>query len=177
MHIEPAGGAGIRPSELVSGRGRSSSTTFFLATEPRRSVARNSGPGKRLFWPRTCEGSYTRPALADAMPKVDVDQGGWCPYWRVTPVLSAWQVMQRCWALFAAGRPPCQRLKTHLQDALSAAQAQEKVSQCVVCLDAPASHALLPCGHRRVCAGCAETMSTCPICRGGVQGSVRIFDS
>jgi len=89
---------------------------------------------------------------------------------------AVWTVMQWCWAL-AKGRPSFQRLKTHLQDALSAAQAQEKVSQCVVCLDAPASHALLPCGHRCVCAGCAETMSTCPICRGGVQGSVRIFDS
>ena len=85
--------------------------------------------------------------------------------------------MQGCWASLAAGRPSFQRLKTQLQDALSAAQAQDKVAECVVCLDAPASMALLPCGHRCVCAGCAGTVRACPICRGGVQGSVRIFDS
>jgi hypothetical protein len=53
---------------------------------------------------------------------------------------------------------------------------QEHVSECVVCIDAPASMALLPCGHRCVCAGCVARICSCPICRGEVQGSVRIFD-
>ena len=67
--------------------------------------------------------------------------------------------MQRCWAALPAGRPTFLRLKTQLQDALSDAQAAPApVSECVVCIDALATMALLPCGHRCVCAACAESL-------------------
>ncbi|KAJ1475533.1 tyrosine kinase-domain-containing protein, partial [Baffinella frigidus] len=88
-----------------------------------------------------------------------------------------WTVMTRCWAPIPAKRPTFERLKTLLQDALSEAQAQEKVSECVVCLDGMAVIALLPCGHRCACALCVGTLLTCPICRKSVVGSVRVFDA
>jgi len=69
-----------------------------------------------------------------------------------------WQVMQRCWALLAAGRPPFQRLQTPCRPR------RRRIRSLSACLDAPA---LLPCGHRCVCAGCAESMRACLICRGG----------
>lgn len=42
---------------------------------------------------------------------------------------------------------------------------------CSICLDAPKTHAFVPCGHQCVCARCADSLSsldgacTCPLCR------------
>jgi len=72
--------------------------------------------------------------------------------------------MQRYWAPIPARRPTFLRLKTQLQDELSDAQ-DAPVSECVVCIDALASMALLPCGHRCVCVACAE--GACARCAGG----------
>ena len=41
---------------------------------------------------------------------------------------------------------------------------------CVVCLDAPKDHIIIPCGHRCVCGACAEKLTKarsalCPFCR------------
>jgi hypothetical protein len=46
---------------------------------------------------------------------------------------------------------------------------------CVVCLEAQASHALIPCGHRCVCASCQEVLRTCPMCRAVITGALRVF--
>mmetsp|Transcript_42466 Transcript_42466/g.76082 ORF Transcript_42466/g.76082 Transcript_42466/m.76082 type:complete len:228 (+) Transcript_42466:2-685(+) len=51
---------------------------------------------------------------------------------------------------------------------------------CVVCLDATQTHAFVPCGHRCVCAECAnkvfnQVSATCPICRTAVDQLLRIF--
>merc|ERR1719265_2729173 len=48
---------------------------------------------------------------------------------------------------------------------------------CVVCLNNPATHALLPCGHRCVCANDAARITTCPICRVARDSSIHIFDA
>ena len=52
---------------------------------------------------------------------------------------------------------------------------------CVICDDAPAAWALLPCGHRCLCSGCVvnyEDYSNClcPLCRGAVERTWRIYD-
>ena len=42
---------------------------------------------------------------------------------------------------------------------------------CVVCMDAPKTHAIVPCGHVCICEGCAEKLLApqaplvCPMCR------------
>lgn len=48
------------------------------------------------------------------------------------------------------------------------AEAEAAGGECVVCLDAPRTVALLPCGHLALCAGCAkkeEARRRCPVCR------------
>ena len=55
--------------------------------------------------------------------------------------------------------------------------------QCVVCVDAPADHLVLPCGHQCGCAACLEEIrgsgardtAVCPICRSRIEGLVRVF--
>lgn len=37
--------------------------------------------------------------------------------------------------------------------------------RCVVCLDAPPTHTLAPCGHQCACAECAAILTECPLCR------------
>jgi hypothetical protein len=55
-------------------------------------------------------------------------------------------------------------------------------TQCVVCMDAPKDHLIVPCGHMCVCAGCAEQLTktrtpTCPVCREPIQQTVKVFCS
>jgi hypothetical protein len=54
---------------------------------------------------------------------------------------------------------------------------------CVICLSAVPTHAIIPCGHQCVCAACAEELCNsgwgarglCPMCRGSIQATIRIF--
>ena len=52
-------------------------------------------------------------------------------------------------------------------------------AECVVCMDAPPSHILIPCGHVCVCAACAERCTDitreCPICREPAQQAIRAY--
>jgi hypothetical protein len=41
---------------------------------------------------------------------------------------------------------------------------------CVVCLDAPKDHIVLPCGHMCACGACAQLLrDRCPVCRGPIE--------
>jgi hypothetical protein len=54
-----------------------------------------------------------------------------------------------------------------------------RVGECVVCLDRRNSHVLVPCGHRCVCASCAELVRThgvCPICRTNIVWVCEVFE-
>lgn len=46
--------------------------------------------------------------------------------------------------------------------------------ECRACMDVLPLLAMLPCGHRTLCQGCAEDWvarnPVCPLCRGGVKG-------
>jgi hypothetical protein len=55
-------------------------------------------------------------------------------------------------------------------------------TQCVVCFDAPKEYAIVPCGHQCVCAMCAEQLTKtrtpmCPVCRGPIRESMKVFCS
>ena len=58
------------------------------------------------------------------------------------------------------------------------AAAAELLRECVVCLDAEPTFAVLPCGHRCLCAGClGAAAQACPLCRKPADGTVRIFEA
>lgn len=46
---------------------------------------------------------------------------------------------------------------------------------CKVCLDAEVGVVFLPCGHLVACPACASALTSCPICRQGIAGTVRTF--
>lgn len=50
---------------------------------------------------------------------------------------------------------------------------------CAVCLDAPRSHAFVPCGHMVVCGGCSAGLKgkACVMCRAPAIAIIKIFKS
>merc|ERR1719378_1512701 len=60
-------------------------------------------------------------------------------------------------------------------------QARATGMQCVVCIDAVASHAFLPCGHRCICGDCSMKIGRnwrsgkCPLCKRSAQKISQIF--
>ena len=48
---------------------------------------------------------------------------------------------------------------------------------CVVCLAAPPSTVLVPCGHLCICLTCSNTagMTKCPICRSHIRERIKVF--
>jgi hypothetical protein len=55
-------------------------------------------------------------------------------------------------------------------------------TMCVVCFDAPKEYAIVPCGHQCVCARCAEQLTKtrtpmCPVCRGPIRETMKVFCS
>jgi Ankyrin repeats (3 copies)/Zinc finger, C3HC4 type (RING finger) len=67
-------------------------------------------------------------------------------------------------------------LQSHRRVVSVAAAAVGSGDQCVVCRDACASHALVPCGHRCVCGKCAR-LTVCPICRAAVRSTLCVYDA
>jgi hypothetical protein len=61
-----------------------------------------------------------------------------------------------------------------------APQSEAEEVVCVVCMDAPKSHAILPCMHQCVCATCAQQLKeqgaqSCPVCRGLIERIAQVF--
>ncbi|XP_078612879.1 uncharacterized protein LOC144882757 isoform X2 [Branchiostoma floridae x Branchiostoma japonicum] len=48
---------------------------------------------------------------------------------------------------------------------------------CKVCFDARIEVVFVPCGHYACCGHCAEGMAECPMCRRGVDSTVKVFFS
>ena len=69
--------------------------------------------------------------------------------------------------------------RNQAQTDLLQAQGVENIDQCVVCMEATRSHALVPCGHYVFCATCAaESMARqqpCPCCRQPAEQAIRIY--
>jgi rRNA maturation endonuclease Nob1 len=75
-----------------------------------------------------------------------------------------------------------QQMDAQLGVEAPAAPAVEEEALCVVCMDAPTSHAVLPCMHQCVCAACAQQLQeqgtqSCPVCRGPVERIAQVFTS
>lgn len=45
----------------------------------------------------------------------------------------------------------------------------------MVCMEANASHLVVPCGHQCVCEGCSAKLSFCPVCRARMKSIIRVF--
>ena len=48
-------------------------------------------------------------------------------------------------------------------------------TECAICLDGNAEYAVVPCGHRCLCARCTKAVSECPVCRGEMTAVLRVF--
>ena len=84
-------------------------------------------------------------------------------------------IMQSCWQKRPGDRPSMPAIHTKLQGAFSEVSTNSG-SECVVCLGGEAVVAIMPCGHRCVCEGCATLqMLQCPMCRQPVEDTKRIF--
>ena len=95
---------------------------------------------------------------------------------------SVYAVMQKCWAKRPQDRPSFRDLRNDLLElygaAVQAVGAQEGEGEarvCVICQDAPAEVALVPCGHQCLCREDAERVAVCPLCRQPVRERLRIF--
>ena len=60
----------------------------------------------------------------------------------------------------------------------SAADTDETL--CVLCMDAPKDHIIIPCGHQCVCEACAEKLkkarkALCPFCRVPINATFKVF--
>ena len=56
---------------------------------------------------------------------------------------------------------------------------EESSNECVVCMDAPKTHILVPCFHKCLCEECAERIPVgghCPVCRAVVISKGRVYN-
>lgn len=51
----------------------------------------------------------------------------------------------------------------------------ENSTDCVVCLTETRNKIFVPCGHLACCAECSGKLNMCPICRGRITTSIRVF--
>ncbi|CAE7316586.1 birc7-a [Symbiodinium sp. KB8] len=53
----------------------------------------------------------------------------------------------------------------------------DRLGECIICYDQPASVAVVPCGHLCFCTDCIghSAPDSCPVCREGVTGNIRVF--
>jgi hypothetical protein len=89
-------------------------------------------------------------------------------------------LMKRCWSHEPAERPTVAAAIGPLAQALmqadeAAKQAAEARHECIVCVDAPRSIALAPCGHVCSCDDCAGELHQCPICRKPIEARLKVF--
>jgi len=87
---------------------------------------------------------------------------------------SVYAIMQNCWQTRPKDRPRMSEIHAQLQEAFVEASNQMG-SECVVCMEAQAVVALMPCGHRCVCEGCATVLRQCPMCREPIVEAKRIY--
>eukprot|EP00928_Gymnodinium_smaydae_P045808 TRINITY_DN30490_c0_g1_i2.p1 TRINITY_DN30490_c0_g1~~TRINITY_DN30490_c0_g1_i2.p1 ORF type:complete len:300 (-),score=38.80 TRINITY_DN30490_c0_g1_i2:119-1018(-) len=52
---------------------------------------------------------------------------------------------------------------------------QRRRAMCVICMAAPQEIAIDPCGHLSMCNACAAVVQSCPVCRGPIEKSLRVY--
>lgn len=50
-----------------------------------------------------------------------------------------------------------------------------RAAECVVCLSSAKTQLTRPCGHVCMCEACAQTVSSCPLCRADISERIRAF--
>ena len=55
------------------------------------------------------------------------------------------------------------------------ASTEPAATECAICFDDDAEFAVIPCGHRCLCASCIKAVSDCPVCRGAMTAVLRVF--
>ena len=55
------------------------------------------------------------------------------------------------------------------------ASTEPATAECAICWDGEAEYAVVPCGHRCLCARCIKAVSECPVCRGAMTAVLRVF--
>ena len=73
---------------------------------------------------------------------------------------------------------PASSTNSRKSETASPGHAHAGPRECVICLDAEATHALVPCGHKIVCAADAPAVvawGTCPWCRVKVQLAIQVY--
>ena len=87
-------------------------------------------------------------------------------------------IRQDASAVAQEGAEPSKTIRLEIADSVSLPLAEE----CVICMSAPKTTAMAPCGHKCVCDGCAascfpaNTQSLCPVCRCEVTWMLRVYD-
>jgi hypothetical protein len=74
----------------------------------------------------------------------------------------------------------CQRQLEVPDGNAASPQAAPEEAQCVVCMDAPNDHIVLPCLHICACKACAQHLlkrwpPRCPVCRGAIERIGQVF--
>jgi hypothetical protein len=62
----------------------------------------------------------------------------------------------------------------------SAATTSASETECIICLDSPRTHLIIPCFHLIACEDCIQNFavgSECPVCRGNITDTKRIYSS
>ena len=55
------------------------------------------------------------------------------------------------------------------------ASTEPATAECAICWDGDPEYAVVPCGHRCLCARCTKAVSECPVCRGEMTAVLRVF--
>jgi hypothetical protein len=55
------------------------------------------------------------------------------------------------------------------------ASTEPATAECAICWDGDPEYAVVPCGHRCLCANCSKAVSECPVCRGEMTAVLRVF--
>jgi hypothetical protein len=76
----------------------------------------------------------------------------------------------------AALKLSVQQVQAELGSGSGTLQLDAEETLCVVCMDAPKDHIVLPCMHICACAACAQLLrDRCPVCRGPIQHIAQVF--
>jgi TPR repeat protein len=95
-------------------------------------------------------------------------------------------LMKRCWAAQPEQRPtmaaaigPMGRALRQVGAPAAAPAVPSHLArnECVVCIDAPRSTVLLPCGHVCMCGDCVGDCQSCPICRTAIESALKVYFS
>ena len=48
--------------------------------------------------------------------------------------------------------------------------------ECIICMDKPPTHAIVPCGHAQFCGTCLKLeLLVCPMCKGQIDSILKIY--